>query len=117
MQAHIPDEHVSFLRGLPLLLSVPGYIFVHAGLRPGIALLDQGEEDMLWIRDEFLEAAHDFGAVVVHGHTPVHQPFLSSHRIGIDTGCFMTGRLTALRIDAAGETRLLQTGPGAEFGR
>lgn len=109
MQAHIPDEHLSFLRGLPVLLSVPGYIFVHAGLRPGVPIAEQGEDDMLWIRDEFLEAAYDFGAVVVHGHTPVREPFLSAHRIGIDTGCFMSGRLTALRIDADGRTSILQT--------
>jgi serine/threonine protein phosphatase 1 len=117
LRAHVPDEHVTFLHELATVLSVPGYIFVHAGLRPGIALLAQAEADMLWIRDEFIGAAHDFGAVVVHGHTPVQEPFASAHRICIDTGCFMTGRLTALRVDAGGGVRFVQsghalTGPG-----
>jgi serine/threonine protein phosphatase 1 len=110
LQAHIPDEHVTFLRELATVLSAPGYIFVHAGLRPGVALSAQGEEDMLWIRDEFTGAGHDFGAVVVHGHTPVPEPFVAAHRIGIDTGCFMTGRLTALRLDSSGRIRFIQTG-------
>ncbi|HEV7274656.1 MAG TPA: metallophosphoesterase family protein [Devosiaceae bacterium] len=108
LAAHLPDEHLEFLRGLPIVLSMPGYIFVHAGLRPGVPLADQQESDLLWIRDLFLEAEHDHGAVVVHGHTPVQQPFVSRTRIGIDTGCFMSGRLTALRIDAEG-TRILQS--------
>jgi serine/threonine protein phosphatase 1 len=90
-------------------LSVPGFVFVHAGLRPGVPLADQEEADLLWIRGEFLESGHAFGPVVVHGHTPTSEPFLSATRIGIDTGCFMSGRLTALRIDAEGRTGILQT--------
>ena len=110
LQAHIPDEHVTFLRELATVLRVPGYIFVHAGLRPGIAPSAQSEADMLWIRDEFIDTGHDFGAVVVHGHTPVHEPRVDEHRIGIDTGCFMTGRLTALRVDVGGSVRFIQSG-------
>jgi serine/threonine protein phosphatase 1 len=102
LQAHIPEEHIELLRELPSAFSVPGYIFVHAGLRPGVALEDQTARDLLWIRRDFLDADHDFGAVVVHGHTPVPEPYVSAHRIDIDTGCFMTGRLTALRVDAEG---------------
>ena len=107
--AHLPEEHLAFLRDLPLMLSTPGFVFVHAGLRPGVPLAAQRESDLLWIRDLFLDAEHDYGAVVVHGHTPVQEAFVSPTRIGIDTGCFMSGRLTALRIDAAGQTRILQT--------
>jgi serine/threonine protein phosphatase 1 len=102
LQAYIPDEHVEFLRRLPVLLSVPGYVFVHAGLRPGVALEQQRDRDLLWIRGEFLDADHDFGAVVVHGHTPHAEPFVSPRRIGIDTGCFASGRLTAVRVDGDG---------------
>jgi serine/threonine protein phosphatase 1 len=64
---------------------------------------------MLWIRKEFLNTPFDYGAIVVHGHTPVRSPVTLPYRIGIDTACFMTGKLTALRIDAAGDTRLMQT--------
>lgn len=111
LQATIPDEHVRVLSEMGTSLVVPGFVFVHAGLRPGVAISQQTERDMLWIRRDFLDAGHDFGAVVVHGHTPVKTPFISPHRIGIDTGCFMTGQLTALCIDPAGTTRLLQTPP------
>jgi serine/threonine protein phosphatase 1 len=109
LQACLPDEHLDFLRGLPVLLTVPGYVFVHAGLRPGVPLDRQSDEDLLWIRHEFLDADHDFGAVVVHGHTPVPEPSVLPRRVCIDTGCFMTGRLTALRIAPGVELRLLST--------
>jgi serine/threonine protein phosphatase 1 len=109
LEAHIPEEHLQFLRQLPLMLCVPGFIFAHAGLRPGVRPEDQVEEDLIWIREAFLEAGHDFGSVVVHGHTPAVEPYRSALRIGIDTGCFMSGRLTALRIDAEGTTGFLQT--------
>lgn len=98
LQAYIPEEHIAFLRQLPLMLSVPGYIFVHAGLRPGVPPERQSERDLLWIRDEFLLADHDFGATVIHGHTPIDEPYLSPRRVGIDTGCFASGRLTAVRV-------------------
>jgi serine/threonine protein phosphatase 1 len=102
LAAHIPEEHLKFLRELSSILTVPGYVFVHAGLRPGVAIDAQTDRDMLWIRGEFLDADHDFGVVVVHGHTPMAEPFLSERRIGIDTGCFMTGRLTGVRVDGTG---------------
>lgn len=98
LQAYIPEEHIAFLRQLPVMLSVPGYIFVHAGLRPGVPSDRQSERDLLWIRDEFLLADHDFGATVIHGHTPIDEPYLSPRRVGIDTGCFASGRLTAVRV-------------------
>jgi serine/threonine protein phosphatase 1 len=109
VRAHIPDEHIRFFNELASILTVPGYVFVHAGLRPGIALAEQDAQDMIWIRGEFLDAAHDFGAVVVHGHTIVPEPELLSYRIGLDTGCFATGRLTALKIDASGRPSVLTT--------
>jgi serine/threonine protein phosphatase 1 len=109
VRAYIPDEHIRFFGELASILIVPGYIFVHAGLRPGIAVAEQDAEDMIWIRDEFLDIAHDYGAVVVHGHTIAAEPELLSYRIGLDTGCFATGRLTALKIDAAGQLSVLTT--------
>jgi serine/threonine protein phosphatase 1 len=109
VRAHVPQEHIAFLKDLVAMLSVPGYVFVHAGLRPGVSFMDQDAEDMVWIRGEFLDAMHDFGAIVVHGHTIAPEPELLTGRIGIDTGCFMSGRLTALRIDATGAVKFLQT--------
>jgi serine/threonine protein phosphatase 1 len=107
--AYVPEEHLAFIRQLPLTFSVPGFIFVHAGLRPGVPLKDQSDRDLMWIRREFLNTPYDHGGVVVHGHTPVDEPSVLNYRIDIDTACFMSGCLTALRIDAAGGMRLMQT--------
>jgi serine/threonine protein phosphatase 1 len=94
----IPVEHVNLIESLPHALTTPGHIFVHAGLRPGRPLARQSARDLLWIREEFTASHHDFGAVVVHGHTPAPEPVLEQGRIGLDTGCFATGRLTAVRL-------------------
>lgn len=105
----LPEEHLSWMRGLPSALVVPGYLFVHAGLRPGIPLEQQSDQDLLWIRDDFLDAELPDGPIVVHGHTPAAEPSSAPRRIGIDTGAFATGILTAVRIDASGDTRFLST--------
>lgn len=102
LRAYVPDEHIAFLRDLPAMLTVPGYIFVHAGLRPGLAIPAQRDADLLWIRRDFLDAPHDFGAVVVHGHTPTDVPFISDWRVGVDTGCYGSGVLTGVRVDGVG---------------
>ena len=94
----IPVEHVNLIKALPHALATPGHVFVHAGLRPGRPLARQSAHDLLWIRDEFTASGHDFGAVIVHGHTPAPEPVLGPFRIGLDTGCFATGRLTAVRL-------------------
>lgn len=103
----VPPSHIEFLRGLPVLLGLPGWLFVHAGLRPGIGLEQQSMEDLLWIRDPFLYGPGLPGIRVVHGHTPVPAPEFTPARIGIDTGCFLTGRLTGLRITPDGLTKVL----------
>jgi serine/threonine protein phosphatase 1 len=92
----LPPEHRRFLAGLPASHEEGGYFFVHAGVRPGIPLQHQRRDDLLWIRGEFLGAATDYGKVVVHGHTITTMPEERPNRIGIDTGAFFTGRLTAL---------------------
>ncbi len=102
----IPARHVMFLAGLPVLLAAGDYVFVHAGLRPGIPLEAQEDEDLLWIRDPFLTVGSGLPQIVVHGHTPCREPEFADGRIGIDTGCFTTGRLTVLKIDGGG-ARLL----------
>jgi len=94
----LPERHLEFCRSLELMVTVGDYAFVHAGVRPGVALDRQAEKDLLWIRREFLEARGGFDKVIVHGHTPMQQPQLTRHRIGLDTGAFATGVLTAARL-------------------
>ena len=74
---------------------------MHAGVRPGVPLTDQREEDLLWIRDEFLQYSRAFDKVIVYGHTPGPAPVVGRHRIGIDTGASATGVLTAVRLEGA----------------
>lgn len=104
----LPRHHLNFLRGLPLEARFGDYLFVHAGIRPGIPLDRQTPEQMIWIRDVFLDSEADHGAIVVHGHTIVHEVEWRPNRIGIDTGAYATGRLTALVLEGK-ERRLLQT--------
>lgn len=94
----IPIHHKNLLANMPSMLSVGNIVFVHAGIRPGIPLSDQQDEDLLWIREPFLTQGPDLPLFVVHGHTPVERPFFGNGRIAIDTGAFTTGRLTVLRI-------------------
>ncbi len=104
-----PREHLNFLNTLSLSQSIGDYFFVHAGVRPGVPLLEQEERDLLWIREEFLADSRDLDKVVVHGHTPVDTPFSSSRRISIDTGAYATGVLTALKLQGEQQS-FLQTG-------
>jgi len=92
----LPDSHRRFLQNLPLTYSCGDFFFAHAGVRPGIPLIEQREQDLLWIRDDFLLHEEDFGKIIVHGHTPAKTPDVRSNRINIDTGAFATGRLTCL---------------------
>ena len=74
-------------------------LFVHAGVRPGIPLSQQREEDLLWIRNDFLLSETRFGKIIIHGHTPVLAPDVRSNRINIDTGAYATGKLTCLVLE------------------
>jgi len=104
----LPSAHREFLQALPLSCELGDYFFAHAGVRPDIPLQDQRADDLLWIREEFLNSTANFGKVVVHGHTPVTAPVKRKNRVGIDTGAYYSGRLTAAVLD--GETcRFLQT--------
>ena len=102
----VPAAHHRFLTDLPNCHGIDGYFFTHAGVRPGVALADQVADDLLWIRDAFLGARADFGAIVVHGHTPSMEPEFRHNRINIDTGAYLTGCLTCLRIDSTGAALL-----------
>ena len=103
----VPPSHRRFVRTLRQSYRFGRYFFAHAGVRPGVPLDRQSAEDLLWIREPFLSASDDFGAIVVHGHTPNAEPELRANRINLDTGAFATGRLTCLRIDEGG-ARLLE---------
>ena len=97
--AALPQAHFQFFRELRTSFSCGDFFFVHAGVRPRVALSEQKEEDLLWIREEFLNSNQDFGKIVIHGHTPTHEVDVASNRINIDTGAFATGRLSCLVID------------------
>lgn len=95
LAAVVPDAHWQFLDALQVSYRAGDYIFVHAGLRPGIPFADQRDEDMIWIRDRFLHSDADFGGCVVHGHSPSPRPDIHPNRIGLDTGSGKGGYLTA----------------------
>jgi serine/threonine protein phosphatase 1 len=95
----LPDSHYRFIQDLELSLTCGDFFFVHAGVRPGIPLNEQSEQDLLWIRDEFLLHEENFGKIVVHGHTPAREPEIRRNRINIDTGAYATGRLTCLVLE------------------
>ena len=99
LKAAIPKEHLAFLSALKPALKIGSYFLCHAGVRPGVQLKNQKLDDLLWIRDEFLSSAVDFGKIIIHGHSPTEWPEIRSNRINIDTGAFATGRLTCLVID------------------
>jgi serine/threonine protein phosphatase 1 len=98
----LPPEHRAFLGRLPAFAMIGTYLFVHAGIRPGVALDRQRDEDMVWIRDEFLTSTLDHGVVVVHGHTIAMHADSLPNRIGVDTGAYATGRLTAAVLEGTG---------------
>jgi serine/threonine protein phosphatase 1 len=107
--AVFPRSHEQFFKNLQLHATFGDYLFVHAGLKPRVPLADQRETDLLWIRDEFLSSNVNFGRVVVHGHTPAAAPEIRHNRIGIDTGAYMTGSLTALVLEGRSR-QFLSTG-------
>ena len=95
----VPAEHISFLRKFADHWRCGDYLFVHAGVRPGVPLEAQRPNDLRWIRREFLDDTRDHGAMVVHGHSITEEIDERDNRIGIDTGAFASGRLTALGIE------------------
>jgi len=97
----IPRSHVEFLRNLRLSFTCGDFFFVHAGVRPGVPLVEQQEEDLLWIRDEFLQSDERFSKFIVHGHTPVRSAELHPNRANIDTGAYATGNLTLMSIQGS----------------
>ena len=101
MQALVPAAHVAFLRGMEDMVRIGDYAFVHAGVRPGVALDEQSVRDLRWIRRSFMEHEGRHEQVIVHGHTIEPAPANRRWRIGIDTGAYTGGPLTALVLDGA----------------
>lgn len=100
-QKLVPATHRAFLASFERWIEIGDYLFVHAGLRPGVALADQQQSDLCWIRGEFLDHRESFGKIVVHGHSITDEVDERPNRIGIDTGAFASGRLTALGLEGA----------------
>jgi serine/threonine protein phosphatase 1 len=96
-----PRAHEMFLQCLRYSFCCGDFLFVHAGIRPGVAIEQQHFHDLLWIRREFLNSAQDHGKYVVHGHTPVGHPDIRSNRMNIDTGAWRTGTLTCVAIEGS----------------
>lgn len=97
-RAEVPESHLRFLKDAPVCLSVGDRLFVHAGIRPGVPLAEQSDQDMMWIREPFLSEGPDGDFTVIHGHTAEPNVVFGTRRVGIDTGAYLTGRLTVLHI-------------------
>ena len=109
----IPKKHEDFLKSFADTCRFGDYLFVHAGIRPGVGLEQQSQNDLRWIREPFLFDQTDHGLIVVHGHTIASNVEERSNRIGIDTGAYRSGVLTALAIDG-GERWYIDTSKVAE---
>lgn len=108
----VPAEHAAWLDGLaPYILHPGGFLFVHAGIRPGIDLVAQCRVDLMWIRKPFLEASQDHGALVVHGHTAIRKATHYGNRLNLDSGAGYGHPGSAVRLDADGVWLLTESGP------
>lgn len=112
MHAAVPEADLEFVRSFRDYQVIGDYLFVHAGIRPGIPPEEQDTKDLRWIRKPFLNATGDHGYMVVHGHSITAMPDVRPNRIGIDTGAYMSGRLTALGLEGT-QRWLIHTDPDA----
>lgn len=110
VEAGVPASHLEFLATLPICLGLPGWLFVHAGVRPGVPLALQSDADLIWIRRPFLTDPLTGGFRVVHGHTPGRDVVTTPYRIDVDTHCYHSGRLSAVRVTPDGATAFLSVG-------
>jgi serine/threonine protein phosphatase 1 len=115
VRAKVPPEHVEFLESFADSCRFGDYLFVHAGIRPGVEVDQQSQADLRWIREPFLFDDSDHGFVVVHGHTITDEVDERLNRIGIDTGAYRSGVLTALAIEGT-ERWLIDTRSGTGAG-
>ncbi len=116
LAAAMPADHAKFFRNLEPWCEIGDYLFVHAGLRPGVPIEEQKPRDLMWIREPFLSDPRPLPKVVVHGHTPAITVYVDHRRIGIDTGACFTGVLTALRLEGDRASMIQTSGrPGSEL--
>lgn len=108
LRERVPQAHLDFLSSFEDLVVLGDYAFVHAGVRPGVPLEAQKPETLRWIREEFLNSVEPFEKIVIHGHTISDEVEQGPWRIGIDTGAYVSGRLTAMGFEGA-ERWILQT--------
>ncbi|WP_396595620.1 metallophosphoesterase family protein [Brevundimonas sp. R86498] len=108
----LPVAHRTLLAGQESSVSIGDYFFTHAGARPGVALSEQSPEDLMWIRQAFLDHAAPFEQVIVHGHTPTEHVVSDNRRIGVDTGAYATNVLSAVRLEGTSRSVLQATGRG-----
>jgi serine/threonine protein phosphatase 1 len=101
LKAALPPEHLAFIGGLERFLVLGDYVFVHAGVDASRPLEEQTDDDLMWIRERFLGSKRRFAQRVVHGHTPSAEPYADHRRIGVDTGAYASGTLTAVRLEGA----------------
>lgn len=101
LNERVPAAHKAFLEGLERYVVLGGYAFVHAGINGGRSLEKQTDADLFWSRQQFLNDRRRFSHRVVHGHTPVDQPYMDARRIAVDTGAYATGVLSAARFEGA----------------
>jgi serine/threonine protein phosphatase 1 len=99
-KAKIPQDHLDFFQSLLPYYETKDYIFVHAGLTPGVPLAKQEVHDLLWIRQDFINSNYDFGKTVIFGHTRLSSPLIGPKMIGIDTGVVFGGMLTCVELPA-----------------
>ena len=99
MRAAIPVEDIAYLRAMEDMVTIGDYLFVHAGIRPGVPLDQQRSGDLRWIREPFTSYKDSLGPVVIYGHTIYEKPEIGFNRIGIDTGAYQSGRLTAIGLE------------------
>ena len=115
MRAAVPPEDRDFIAGFEDMIALGDYLFVHAGIDPEVPVGQQKQNDLRWIREPFLSHPEPFGVVVVHGHTIVDEPQDMGNRIGVDTGAYASGRLTALVLE--GDSRRYLTACAQDGGR
>lgn len=110
LRSLIPAKHIALLESLPSMLQVPGYCFVHAGLKKGVPLVAQKDADLLWLRPGASgNGAATDGFVTVHGHTPVEQVEIGAARINVDTGIYRSGVLSAVRLSRNEPPEIIQS--------
>lgn len=102
----IPESHYVWLKSLPVMVKVGQFLFVHAGVKPGVALENQTDENLMWIREPFLGRGPELPLTVVHGHTPTDTVTFGKNRIGVDTAAYSSGQLSVVRI-AGGQAALI----------